>query len=566
MDERSAARIRVFLNDPAGQGEAPVPSIPPLDTERSPWGFRVEGSPPAPAEYPPDTPEFLHWQMAAALERSRALWARLLPEAGEWVPGLVLPAFPIAGEGLNAFYDRRALRFFRGENPATGQVVHAGDSPDIVAHEGGHAVLDAVRPDLWDAPHFEAAAFHEAFGDLASILVAFDEPALVRAVLGETRGELARSNLVSRVAEELGAAAHARYGPGVALPDALRDAVNTFAYSDPTGLPTSAPPESLSAEPHSFCRVLTGACWDVLVALYTAAGGGEGIPSGDEGALARAAHQTGLLFTEAALRAPVGADFFQRITRRMVRAANALGIAKAVEDPLQRRGLALPDGSDEGRPVPILPREGPFPLPGPEGALAPGLIRTILDRLPEEPAGEILLRAPRGEILRGRRRRDLFLHGPEYGPADGAAVEISDSFSLQRTETGYVTASAVTVADTKDEQDARSWVRFLASRGEIAAVEEAADPARLFLLRKSHFVVLEEDGVRRLRRAWVMRGFSRGSRRKEASHAAISDKSRSSFSAEPLGRLCDRPELRSSRQRRARIARCLPGRPRRLHF
>jgi hypothetical protein len=514
MDEASAARIRVFLNDPAGRGEAPVPSLPPLDTERSPWGFRVEGPSPPPAEYEPDTLEFLHWQMAAALERSRALWSRLLPEAGEWVPGPVLPAVPIAGEGLNAFYDRRALRFFRGENPATGEPVHAGESADIVAHEEGHAVLDAARPDLWDAPHFEAAAFHEAFGDLASILVAFDEPALVRAVLGETQGALAQSNLVSRVAEELAAAAHAQYGPGVALPDALRDAVNAFAYADPATLPSSAPPEALSAEPHSFCRVLTGACWDVLVALYEAFGGGEANAARDEEALTRAARETGRLFAEAALRAPVGADFFQRVARRMVRAAPDPESAERVEAPLRRRGLALPDARDEGR-EPVRRPEGPLAIPDAEGAIPFDLIRAIAARLPPAPGGEILTRARLGDVLRGRRRRDLFLDGPEYGPADGAAVEISDSFSLELTETGFVTASSVYTARGEDEEDARAWVRFLAARGAIAAEGETADPPALFRQGKSHAVVLEEDGVRRLRRVWVMRRSRHGFRRME---------------------------------------------------
>jgi hypothetical protein len=75
MDEASRARIRVFLNDPAARGERAVPSDPPRETERSPWAFRVQGREPQPREYEPDTPEFLHWQIASALARGRELWS-----------------------------------------------------------------------------------------------------------------------------------------------------------------------------------------------------------------------------------------------------------------------------------------------------------------------------------------------------------------------------------------------------------------------------------------------------------------------------------------------------------
>src|SRR5688572_3151666 len=127
MDEASRARIRVFLNDPAALGQRPVLSAAPADTERGPWGFRVEGERPAAGRYEPDTPEFLHWQISSALDRGRALWSRLIPRNGSWIPGRVLPAVPVEGEGLNAYYDRRALHFFRDVNAATGEAVHSGD-------------------------------------------------------------------------------------------------------------------------------------------------------------------------------------------------------------------------------------------------------------------------------------------------------------------------------------------------------------------------------------------------------------------------------------------------------
>ena len=502
MDELERARIRIFLNDPAGRGDHLVSADPPRQTETGPWGFRVEGRKPAPRAYAPDTGEFLYWQMSSALERGKRMWARRLPGAGRWIPGPVLPAVPAAGQDLNAYYDRKALRFFRDVDEKTGAIIQAGDSADVVTHEQGHAILDAVRPDLWDAPHFEVAAFHEAFGDLAAIFVALAEPELAAAVDRQTRGDPARSNLVSRLAEEMGAAVRDKYGGDAALPDALRDAVNTFTYTDPKELPDSAPAGSLSAEPHSFCRVMTGACWDILIRIFR-----ENTDASRAEALGAAAEKTARLAVAAAETAPSGADFFGRVARRIVREARsgddttASALAAAL---FGRNLLASPEV-----PAELFPDEDPgVPAPEPGDVPSPILIRAIQARLPPEP-GEILTRGMRARagqpgVLRGRRRRDLFLHGPEYGPADGAAVEISDAFALAFGESGFLRASRTHVAGDRDAEDARAFVRFLARGGRIAdATAAPPDSARLARENKTHAVVREEDGVRRLRRVWI---------------------------------------------------------------
>jgi hypothetical protein len=504
MDELERARIRVYRNDPAGREEQLVETEPPLFVDEGPWAFRVEGPAPDPKPFATDTPEFLYWQLASALDRGKRLWTRHLP-AGRWVPGEVLPAVPIAGEDLNAYYDRRALRFFREVDPASGAIVHSGDSVDIATHEQGHAVLDGVRPDLWDAPHFEAAAFHEAFGDLASIFVALAEPPLSAAVVGETSGDPARSNLVSRLAEELGAAVRRRYGDDATVPRALRDAVNTFRYADPKTLPDSAPAKELSAEPHSFCNVLTGACWDVLVALFRRSG------LANRAEALSAAAETLAGFTAAATEtAPSGADFFGRFARRIVREADTAkdpAAPELAELLFRRRLLSSPNvprelDPDEDRGV-LAPDDGE-PIP-------PSLAAAIGERLPPGPRGEIVTLsmrrgagAPTPRVLRGRRRRDLLLRGTQYGPADGAAVEISDSFALAFSESGFLRASRMHAATSRDADDARAFVRFLARRRAIADDVEAGAPTpRLVREGKSHAVVKDDDGMRRVRRVWI---------------------------------------------------------------
>ncbi len=501
MDEVSRARIRVFLNDPGARGQGPVTAEPPLQTQRRPWGFRVEGTAPPARVYRTDTPGFLHWQLVSALARGRSLWTRLLPNAGTWVNGAVLPVVPIEGDGLNAYYDRKALHFFRDVNADTREVVQSGDSPDVVTHEQGHAVLDAVRPDLWDAPHFEVAAFHEAFGDLAAILVALEETDLARAAIRETKGSLDRSNLVSRLAEELAAAVIARYGPDAALPGALRDAVNSFRYRSPRSLPDEAPAAELSREPHSFCRVVTGACWDLLVRLS--------LPEKDQdpaAALQEAARRVGALVAAAAEGAASGAAFFRRFAAELRRAAAGDELARtAVRDALAARGLEGSEAGARERPeVRAAIGLGPEPL-------TTRVLDAVRERLGASPEEEILVRpSSRSGDLQGRRPRDLFLSGPEYGPADGAAVEISDTFTVEVDGGGYVAASHVESAGPDEEEDAREFVRTLARRDRIAENDESPpDVARLYREGRSHFVRRESDGVRRVRRAWISEGGKR---------------------------------------------------------
>jgi hypothetical protein len=63
------------------------------------------------------------------------------------------------GIDLNAFYDRQGLKFFHGS--AAGRTVFSGESPDVVCHELGHAVLDSLKPQLFDAPNIPAGYLAE---------------------------------------------------------------------------------------------------------------------------------------------------------------------------------------------------------------------------------------------------------------------------------------------------------------------------------------------------------------------------------------------------------------------
>jgi len=244
--------VRVWEDDP-GSGVLVERTTP--NPAKRPLAYSFPRPMPKPAIYQPGTREFRFWTAAEALRRGADFWAARIPLT-KWEVGQTLRVLLDEGVDLNAYYDRRALNFFHGSAP--GGTAYSGESPDIVCHEMGHAILDSFKPQLWGAASHEVAAFHESFGDMSSILSALQLPSLRTAILSDTGGHLYRSSRLSRLAEQLGAAIRAQQ-PDAVDPDCLRNAVNSFTYQDPINLPPMAPARQLSSEPHSFSRVFTGA-------------------------------------------------------------------------------------------------------------------------------------------------------------------------------------------------------------------------------------------------------------------------------------------------------------------
>ncbi|HJW14234.1 MAG TPA: hypothetical protein VJ776_06040, partial [Thermoanaerobaculia bacterium] len=259
--------IRFYPNDP----DAPVGliDVPPPSPAPGEPPYLIEGRRYAPAPYAPGTVAFQQWQGEACLARTIRVWEELFDrDFGAWHSGQPLRVRLRAGRDLNAFYDRKGLRFFYDLDRVTGRAVYAVESLDIVAHEAGHAILDVYQPSYWSLPDPETAAFHEAFGDCSALLVTLGEPSVRRAFLEGAGRTLRASNLVSRLAEALGRAIYDNYGPGaVSDPTRLRDANNPFRYAPPETLPASGGDDTLLSEPHSFSRVFTGAFYHLLIEL-----------------------------------------------------------------------------------------------------------------------------------------------------------------------------------------------------------------------------------------------------------------------------------------------------------
>lgn len=327
----------------------------------TPLPTRIIAPAPAPAAqvHTVGTPAFRYWTAAEALRRSAAFWSAAGARA--WHPqiGASIPVRLDDGVDLNAYYARndfapedikQGLSFFhdtvRDVTSNRDVTVFSGESPDVVAHELGHAVLDTLKPVLFEVASIEAAAFHESFGDMSAILTALQLPTVRQAVLEETDGNLRRNSSVSRVAEQLGWAIRQR-SPAAVDRDSLRNAANSFLYVDPLTLPSSGPAAQLSRAPHNFSRVFTGSFLEALggIVLKLASR-----PRVDD--VEQATADMGRLLVRGIVDAPVSTKFFQAVAEQMLLADAALFSGKYAEalttafvrrNLIPVRSLAAPD-------------------------------------------------------------------------------------------------------------------------------------------------------------------------------------------------------------------------------
>ena len=313
------ANIAAWEHDP-GSGNSPdggqLIQIPAPDLSASALPTRIENpevAPPAQV-YKIASPEFRYWAAAASLSRASEFWSKLVPEIS-WQVGEVLPVDLYHGDDLNAYYDRVGLRFFQGN--VGSRTFYSAESPDVVCHEHGHAVLDSIKPQLWDAASIEVAAFHEAFGDMSSLLCQLQIPSMRHAVLLETGNTVYRSSRLSRLAEQLGWAIR-QSSPTAVDPDCLRNAVNSFFYQDPDTLPSYTPANSLSSEPHSFARVFTSAFFEGLANMFKSR------EVQDEENLLQVSLDMGKILVNAIQAASVVPTFFSQVAANMMQVAGSL--------------------------------------------------------------------------------------------------------------------------------------------------------------------------------------------------------------------------------------------------
>jgi hypothetical protein len=353
----------------------------------------------------PGTPGFLFWQCREAALLAVAAWERHAGPLGRWAEGrrrLHLHQDAVAqldeAPDLNAYYDRDGFIFFEYDDGE--KKTFSGASTDVVAHEVGHGLLDAIRPDLWDTPFLEVNAFHEAFGDCMAIVTALGDARTRTALL---RVGLGARNFVEATAEDL-ADGIRRVDPehNAAAP---RRALNKLQWQLPSSLPRDGGPGELINESHSFAQVFTGCFWDLIRNLLGAGKTGD--------ALEAAARTAAGLLIEGAKAAPEQARFFQAVGRAM-----ALGDGErhgganhlAIRDAFGAHGVAL--GSN-AMLAPMAALAGPSPRVTKVAAtLSPSTRRDVMDRLGMSGHARMVMRRYEiaGEsVVQAVHRRDIAL-------------------------------------------------------------------------------------------------------------------------------------------------------------
>ncbi len=208
---------------------------------------------------------------------------------------------PHEGVMENAYYaeGKGAIKIFymsKVDSSGDVRVYRLAKDPDVVTHEMGHAILDAVRDSYNESFNPETSAFHEAFADTMALLTAASNRKVRRASIEGK--ELKEENPLVHIAEGFGKASSlstlwdlflklSPFGNFVDFiekysklkRDYLRDLNNSFKYKPFLELqftPKEKDPvkrlekwqSQLYGEPHNYSRVFSGAMWDLITNTY----------------------------------------------------------------------------------------------------------------------------------------------------------------------------------------------------------------------------------------------------------------------------------------------------------
>lgn len=240
-----------------------------------------------------------------------------------WAVTSSINIMPRAGKDINAYYDRGALKFFYFGDQEMQKNIYACDSRSVVSHEFGHAYLDILRPEFWSTQAAEIWAFHEAFGDMIAILENLQHDELINYAINETNGDLHKSNILTRLAAEMGIGVyHLTGGENGELNNCLRDISVVYKYTEPEKLPTKGPDNKIINECHSFSRIFSGAFYEIIVKISE-----DNMKAGQDQltAIKNARDIVATYLFSATISAPSTVRFFDAVARQILIVDKAAG-------------------------------------------------------------------------------------------------------------------------------------------------------------------------------------------------------------------------------------------------
>jgi hypothetical protein len=183
-----------------------------------------------------------------------------------------LRVHPHALRDANAYYDPEKMALLFGYFTAAdhvqgtnypGGVVFTCLSPDIVAHETTHAILDSIHNRFIENTNPDVGAFHEGFSDIVALLQRFTFRELIEHQLESTQGRLDRYSVLGELATQFGQALMNERG-------ALRSAIGKVNHK--TGRWERLVPNpgdyQTKWEPHDRGSLLVATVFDAFQRIY----------------------------------------------------------------------------------------------------------------------------------------------------------------------------------------------------------------------------------------------------------------------------------------------------------
>ncbi len=380
----------------------------------------------------------------------------------------------LAPDVPNAFYSSQSgsVNFFHFTDPVTNEVVRTGQSADVVAHEMGHAVLDAIRHEYISSMSIHGGGFHEASGDIVAMLTALQDDAVIEAVHAETQGDLTQPSAVSRAAEGLGEAIGHLQGE---KKDALRSALNSFHYADQSFLPyiDRQSDDRLAQESHSYSNLFVGAFYDILTETHAA------IADSDRDfskSLKLARDISGSLFFRAIEMGPVGEPSYREMAQAFLTADEVDFDGKfrpILEAVFLQRGILRPeDIADYDKQRAELP-DLKLTAPVEDKKSAESFLKANRKKLglPDRPFEFLDQRQTKSgdTVLLYKFDQTFPIEGAEFGSLEGSKGQITGGLTLAFDKDGTLRSKCLDDITEREIEDIRYHMKRAVGEGMLVA-------------------------------------------------------------------------------------------------